>query len=275
MRIRVRTLLLLLSPLVLPVVAAYLQWATVGLPAVPTVPQAAVDTLPPQGFPVWLRVTHYVNFLFIILLVRSGLQILMDHPRLYWNVHCTPGTEWLRLTPVEVPQDRVWTAKDDSRYLSPWIGLPGYRHTIGMARHWHFLSVLFWVTNGFVYVVLLFGTGQWRRLVPTSWEVIPDAWAYFAHYVTFHFPPEPDTFQRVQPAPAVGLLRRGVRPGTAGDPDRPLDVTGAYEPLQVVSEAAGQPPGRALAPLPHHVRLRPLPRRSCGDGAVDRASSGT
>src|SRR6516165_5755934 len=100
MRMRVRTLLLLLSPLVLPVVSAYLQWATVGLPTVQDVPQAVLDTAPPQGFPAWLRVTHYVNFLFIILLVRSGLQILMDHPRLYGNVHCTPGTEWRRLTPV-------------------------------------------------------------------------------------------------------------------------------------------------------------------------------
>jgi hypothetical protein len=101
MRIRLRTLLLLLSPLVLPVAAAYLQWATVGLPTISPVSQAALDAVPPQGFPAWLRVTHYVNFLFLILLVRSGLQILMDHPRLYWNVHCTPGTEWLRLTPVE------------------------------------------------------------------------------------------------------------------------------------------------------------------------------
>ena len=208
-------------------VAAYIQWATVGLPAVPPVPRPPPDMATAQGFPAWLRVTHYVNFLFIILLVRSGLQILMDHPRLYWNVHCTPGTEWLRLTPIEVPKDRVWTAKDDSRYLSPWIGLPGYRHTIGMARHWHFLSVLFWVANGFVYVVLLFGTGQWRRLVPTSWQVVPDAWAYFVHYVTFHLPPEPDTLLPLQPAPAIDLLRRGVRPGTPGHPDRPLDVTGA------------------------------------------------
>jgi hypothetical protein len=78
MRIRRRTLLLLLSPLLLPVAAAYLQWATVGLPTTPPVPQAVLDTSPPQGFPAWLRVTHYVNFLFIILLVRSGLQILMD-----------------------------------------------------------------------------------------------------------------------------------------------------------------------------------------------------
>ena len=196
MRIRLTPLLLFVSPLVLPVVVAYIQWATVGLPAVPPVPQAVLDASPSQGFPAWLRVTHYVNFLFIILLIRSGLQILMDHPRLYWNVHCTPGTEWLRLTPIEVPKDRVWTAKDDSRHLSPWIGLPGYRHTIGMARHWHFLSVLFWVANGVIYVVLLFGTGQWRRLVPTSWQVVPDAWAVFVHYATFHLPPEPNGFYR-------------------------------------------------------------------------------
>jgi DMSO/TMAO reductase YedYZ molybdopterin-dependent catalytic subunit/thiosulfate reductase cytochrome b subunit len=123
----------------------------------------------------------------------------MDHPRLYWNVHCTPGTEWLRLTPVEVPRDRVWTAKDDARHLSPWVGLPGYRHTIGMARHWHFLSALFWVGNGAVYAALLFGTGQWRRLVPASGQVVADAWAYFVHYATLHLPPEPDAFARYNP----------------------------------------------------------------------------
>jgi thiosulfate reductase cytochrome b subunit len=179
----------------LAVAAAYIQWATVGLPnlnassiLVPEIARA------PSGFPAWLRITHYVNFFLLILLVRSGLQILADHPRLYWNVHCTPGTEWLRLTPVEVPKDRVWTAKDDSRYLSPWIGLPGYRHTIGMARHWHFLSVLFWVGNGLIFMILLFATEQWKRLVPNSWQIIPDAWAVFVHYATFHLPPEPNGF---------------------------------------------------------------------------------
>jgi DMSO/TMAO reductase YedYZ molybdopterin-dependent catalytic subunit/thiosulfate reductase cytochrome b subunit len=198
MRIGVRPLLLLLAPLLLPAAAAYVQWAVAGLPDVPAPSHAAAGPAP-QGFPAWLRVTHYVNFLLITLLVRSGLQILMDHPRLYWNVHCTPGTEWLRLTPVEVPRDRVWTAKDDSRHLSPWIGLPGYRHTVGMARHWHFLSALFWVGNGLVYAALLFGTGQWRRLVPNSGRIVPDAWAYFVHYATFHTPPEPNTFSHYNP----------------------------------------------------------------------------
>jgi DMSO/TMAO reductase YedYZ molybdopterin-dependent catalytic subunit/thiosulfate reductase cytochrome b subunit len=195
MHLRLRTLLLVVSPLLLLIAAAYVEWGTVGLPALPPNPVFPPETaVKPYGFPAWLRMTHYVNFLLLILLVRSGLQILADHPRLYWNVHCTPGTEWLRLTPVEVPKDRVWTAKEDSRHLSPWIGLPGYRHTVGMARHWHFLSVLFWVGNGLVFVVLLFSTEQWKRLVPTSWQIVPDAWAVFVHYATFHLPPEPNGF---------------------------------------------------------------------------------
>ena len=195
MRIRLKVLLLLVSPAVVILAAAYIQWGTVGLPALPSLlPLNPGPAQQPHGFPAWLRVTHYINFLFIILLIRSGLQILADHPRLYGNVHCTPGTEWLRLTPVEVPKDRVWTAKDDSRYLSPWIGLPGRRHTVGMARHWHFLSVLFWVTNGVVFVSLLFATDQWKRLVPTSWQIVPDAWAVFVHYTTLHMPPEPNGY---------------------------------------------------------------------------------
>ena len=61
-----------------------------------------------------------------------------------------------------------WSAKDDSRYISPWLALPGFRHSVGLGRHWHFLSALFWVVNGLLFVVLLVATEQWRRLVPTS-----------------------------------------------------------------------------------------------------------
>jgi thiosulfate reductase cytochrome b subunit len=194
MRISQTALTVLILSIGCPVGVAYLQWAVIGLPPIPAISDTFVDAAAPSGFPAWIRITHYVNFLFIILLVRSGLQILVEHPRLYWNVHCTPNTEWLRLTSIEVPTDRVWTARDDALWLSPWIGLPGSRLTVGIARHWHFLSVAFWVGNGLIFTILLLCTSHWRRLVPTSWSIIPGAWAVFVHYATFHLPPEPNGF---------------------------------------------------------------------------------
>ena len=186
-----------------PVAVAWLQYLMFGLPNVPTTPNNLPEVAgTPHGFPVWLRVTHYVNFLFIILLARSGLSILADHPRLYWNVHCRPGSDWIRLTPKVIDPKTActvngyWSARDDSRYISPWLALPGFRHTVGLGRHWHFLSALFWVANGLLFVALLLGTGQWRRLVPTSWSILSDAWAVQVHYMTFHLPVEPNGFYR-------------------------------------------------------------------------------
>lgn len=49
-----------------------------------------------QSFPLWLRIQHAINLLFMMFIIRSGIQILADHPRLYWNKDCTPGTEWFR-----------------------------------------------------------------------------------------------------------------------------------------------------------------------------------
>jgi methionine sulfoxide reductase catalytic subunit len=128
------------------------------------------------------------------MLVRSGLSILMDHPRLYFNNDCTPGTEWIRFTPLTVPKDRVWTAKDDARYISPVFALPGYRHTVGVARSWHFIDVYGFIITGLIFIPLLFVTGQWQRVVPTSSIVLPQAWNTFVHYANFRFPPEPNGF---------------------------------------------------------------------------------
>src|SRR3972149_958285 len=71
--------LLFVALAVLPLVAAWAQFLTVGLPPVPTSPHIFAEAVAaPDGFPAWLRITHYVNFLFIMLLLRSGLSILMD-----------------------------------------------------------------------------------------------------------------------------------------------------------------------------------------------------
>ena len=46
-----------------------------------------------SGFPAWLRVQHFLNLLFMTFIIRSGIQVLADHPRLYWNRDCMPGSE--------------------------------------------------------------------------------------------------------------------------------------------------------------------------------------
>ncbi|TSA79511.1 molybdopterin-dependent oxidoreductase [Deinococcus detaillensis] len=190
------TLLIGLTMLVaLPIIIAWIQYGFFGLPAVANPVRAFPGS---SGFPLWLRTAHYISFVLMLLLIRSGLSILADHPRLYRHQDCTPNSEWIRFTPLAVPTDRIWTAKDDARYISPLWSLPGYRHTVGVARHWHFLSVLFWVLTGVIYVALLFAQGHWARLVPTYWGILPDAWRIFVHYATFHLPPEPDGFYAYQ-----------------------------------------------------------------------------
>jgi methionine sulfoxide reductase catalytic subunit len=177
------------------VLAAWIEVALAGLPHIPPVPQVYPSNFAgPHGFPLWVRYCHFFNFLFVMLLIRSGLSILMDHPRLYFNDHCTPGSEWIRFTPLSVPRDRIWTAKDDARYISPVAGTPGYRHTIGIARVWHFINVHGFLITGIVFVFMLFVTEQWRRIVPTSPLVVAQAWNTFVHYATFHLPPEPNGF---------------------------------------------------------------------------------
>lgn len=190
LRIKPRYLMVIAAAGVLPLIAAWVQYLSSGLP--PTSPLPAPPAAEPGSFPVWLRITHFVNLLFLVLLARSGLSILMDHPRLYLNEHCAPATSWLRFTPLDVPKDQLWTAKEDARYISPVLALPGYRHTVGVARHWHLLVALGWVLNGLAFVGLLFATDQWKRLVPASWQILPEAWSLFVHYATLHLPPEPD-----------------------------------------------------------------------------------
>lgn len=147
--------------------------------------EQCVDT---NTFPLWLRVTHLINFLFMGMLIRSGIEIIASHPRFYLNDHCTPGSEWIRFTRDKVPMEEgAFTARDDQRSLSPVIALPG-RAKIGLGRAWHGIATSFWMLNGLVYVVLLFATGAWRRLVPTTWQILPDAWDSLLTYLHLRAP---------------------------------------------------------------------------------------
>ncbi|MEI7544494.1 MAG: molybdopterin-dependent oxidoreductase [Mycobacteriaceae bacterium] len=160
-------------------------------------PGTSTDYVDPvaSGFPWWLRWQHFLNLLFMMFMIRAGLQILADHPRLYFTIASKPDTEWMRLRDA-VPADRrdpedpqrVWTAKMDSVALPKHLGLPGIRHTIGLARWWHFTFDMLWLINGVVFMVLLFSTDQWKRLIPTSWDVFPNAASTALQYLSLQLP---------------------------------------------------------------------------------------
>jgi DMSO/TMAO reductase YedYZ molybdopterin-dependent catalytic subunit/thiosulfate reductase cytochrome b subunit len=141
------------------------------------------------GLPAWVGWQHFFNLFLMTFIVRSGVQILTDHPRLYWTRHSTPGKEWFRIQ-RPVPSDPLWTAKQDSIALPGQVGLPGLRHSIGLARWWHLGVDTLWLANGLVFYVLMFSTGHWRRLVPTSWDVVPNAISVMIQYGSLDWPTE-------------------------------------------------------------------------------------
>lgn len=143
----------------------------------------------PVGFPAWLGWQHFLNLFLMIFIIRSGVSIIADHPRFYWTRHSTPGKDWFRIQ-KPVPSDPLYTAKQDSITLSDGVGLPGRRHSIGLARWWHLGIDTLWLANGIVFFILLFTTGQWMRLVPMSWDVIPNAISVMIQYLSLDWPAE-------------------------------------------------------------------------------------
>jgi methionine sulfoxide reductase catalytic subunit len=141
------------------------------------------------GFPAWVDLQHFFNLFLMIFIIRAGVQILSDHPRLYWTRHSTPGRDWFRIQ-RPVPADPLWTAKQDSISLPGQVGLPGLRHSIGLARWWHLSADALWLLNGLVFYVLLFASGRWQRLVPTSWDVFPNALSTLVQYLSLNWPAE-------------------------------------------------------------------------------------
>ena len=162
-----------------------------GLPSVQSfIGQYPGTVAPPNGqvgIPAWVGWQHFFNLFLMTFIVRSGVQILTDHPRLYWTRHSTPGKEWFRFQ-NEVPDDPLWTAKQDSVTLPGQLGLPGIRHSIGLARWWHLGIDTLWLLNGAIFYVMIFATGHWQRLVPMSWDHIPHAVSVTIQYLSLDWP---------------------------------------------------------------------------------------
>lgn len=161
-------------------------------------------------FPLWLRIDHWLNVLFLTLLLRSGFEILSTHAKLYWHDDSAPGTEWARFTRKVMTTDKLYDTLDEEEDYHPLIALPG-RSQLGIGRHWHFAAVIGWILVGLSYYILLFVTGQWHRYWPYSWSIFSEAWNDIVTYLSFNLPPllpgEPlDAIQKLTYAGVIFVL---------------------------------------------------------------------
>jgi DMSO/TMAO reductase YedYZ molybdopterin-dependent catalytic subunit/thiosulfate reductase cytochrome b subunit len=143
----------------------------------------------PGFFPWWVVITHFLNIFFMLLLFRSGIEVLSAFPKFYWRDDCPPGREWLRLSKKVFGADsrKPWSSLDEEESWSPVVALPG-RKNLGLGRHWHFMTIQFWILTGAVYISLVFATGYWHYLIPTSWSIVPESIKAVGTYLRFQFP---------------------------------------------------------------------------------------
>ena len=151
------------------------------------------------SIPAIITILHLVNLFCLIILVRSGIQILYDHPKLYWTDHTSDENWWIKFGKKVMPKDKLWTARDEAETPpKAMMALPGGNHNLGTGRHWHFTAAILWAITGGIYISYMLLSGEWARLIPTSWEVIPGALTMMGNYLTLNIPPEGASYNPLQ-----------------------------------------------------------------------------
>lgn len=109
----------------------------------------------PVGIPAWLNWSHFLNSFFLLFIIRTG-----------------------------------WQVRNEKRPAAFWSPRKNKRRRISLTLWFHQAIDILWIANGVVFVVLLVVTGQWMRIVPTSWEVFPHALSAALQYVSLDWPTE-------------------------------------------------------------------------------------
>lgn len=109
----------------------------------------------PVGLPAWLNWSHFLNSFFLLLIIRTG-----------------------------------WQVRREKRPAAFWSPRNNKKRRISLALWFHQALDILWIANGVIFVVLLFVTGQWMRIVPTSWEVFPNALSAALQYASLDWPTE-------------------------------------------------------------------------------------
>ena len=77
------------------------------------------------GFPIWIRVSHLFNILFITLLIRKRDRDPRCPPQTVPEGRLHTGHRVDTVHPRQMLEDRFWTGKDEQEAYSSWVSLPG------------------------------------------------------------------------------------------------------------------------------------------------------
>jgi len=116
----------------------------------------------PVGIPAWLGWQHGLNAFFLLLIIRTG-WLIRRNPR--------PPATWTR------NNTGLITTKRSPMRMSIYVWL-------------HVTVDALWLINGVLFIVLIFVTGQWMRIVPTDWSVFPNALSAALQYASLDWPTE-------------------------------------------------------------------------------------
>jgi len=137
-------------------------------------PNSQSSSRPNKRHSLWVRVTHWIGTIAFLLLVFTGIEILMVHPRLYW------GEVGNDLTPafLELPISRNYKHEGWEQRTafftdknSPVSAVRTYDifNQNGWGRSLHFLSAWILVIAGLYYLIAAIFSGHLhRQLLPNK-----------------------------------------------------------------------------------------------------------
>ena len=134
-----------------------------------------------------VRISHWLNVPFLIILIMSGLQIFNAHPALYWGDRSDRDRPLLSIRPVQTDDGDIKGVTTVLGYRFETTGVLGYSDGSGrafpawatipsakwlaMGRQWHLFFAWLFVINGLIFTAYALASRHVTRdLAPTGMD---------------------------------------------------------------------------------------------------------
>ncbi|HEX5544917.1 MAG TPA: cytochrome b/b6 domain-containing protein [Nitrospira sp.] len=132
-----------------------------------------------------VRISHWLNIPFLIILIMSGLQIFNAHPALYWGDRSDRDRPLLSIRPMQTDSGDIkgittimghsfdttgvlGYSNGSGRAFPAWATIPRVKW-LAMGRQWHLFFAWLFVINGLIFAAYAFASRHITRdLAPTE-----------------------------------------------------------------------------------------------------------